>query len=116
MDVLAETIKGFKVLTLQSKINDYSYYHSEEDIAERDPKSDPLVATHTSDVNKRKITDTDTTQGNSPQKSLTNREIPAIIQGLIPSVNQTTADGVATSGSALYTVCVFFHKDIFTCL
>ena len=32
-NILAETIKGFKVLTLNSTINDSAYYHSEEDDA-----------------------------------------------------------------------------------
>ena len=32
-NILAETIKVFKVLTLDSKINDSAYYHSEEDDA-----------------------------------------------------------------------------------
>ena len=65
-DILAETIKGFQGLMIQSTIKDYSYYNSEENVAESDPKSYPLVTTHTSDRNKRKITDTDTTKGNSP--------------------------------------------------
>ena len=33
LDILAETIKGFKGLTLQSTINNSAYYHSEEDDA-----------------------------------------------------------------------------------
>ena len=33
LDILAETIKGFKGLTLQSTINDSKYYNSEEDDA-----------------------------------------------------------------------------------
>ena len=41
--------------------------------AESDPKSDPLVDTHTSDGKKGKITDTDTTKGNYPHKLLTNK-------------------------------------------
>ena len=72
-EILAETIKLFNGLTIQSKINDSVYSNSEEDVAESDPKSDPLVATHTSDGNERKITDTDTTKGNSPHKLSTNR-------------------------------------------
>ena len=51
LEILVETIKLFKGLTLQSTINDFAYYNSEEDVAESDPKSDPLVATHTSDGN-----------------------------------------------------------------
>ena len=63
-EILAESIKGFNGLTIQSTINDAAYYDSEEDDAESDPNSDPKVATHTSDKNKRKITDTNTTNGN----------------------------------------------------
>ena len=45
-DALAETLKG---LTLHSTINDAGYYNSDRNDAEGDPKSGPLVATHTSD-------------------------------------------------------------------
>ena len=75
-------------------------------------KSDPLVAIHTSDRNERKITDTDTTKVNSPHKLLTNREIPAIIQGVIPLVNKTTAGGIATSRKDLHVLCAVFQKEI----
>ena len=54
---MAETLKG---LTLHSTINYSTYYNSDIDDAEFDPKSDPLVATNTSDGKKRKVTDTDT--------------------------------------------------------
>ena len=91
LDILAETIKIFNELTIQSTINDSKYNNSEEDDSESDPKRDSLVATHTSDRNEMKITDTDTTNRNSTHKLLTNIEIPAIIQGVIPPVNQTTA-------------------------
>ena len=73
---LTETIKLFNILTLQSTIN-YSADDHLKNVAGRDPKSDPLVDTHSSDRKKRKITDTDTTKGNSPHKLLTNREIPS---------------------------------------
>ena len=63
MGILAETIKSFKGLTLQSTINDSAYYNSEEDDAESNLKSDQLVATHTSDRKKRKVADNDTTNG-----------------------------------------------------
>ena len=43
-----------------------------------------------------------------------NREIPAIVQGVIPPFNQTTAYGVATSRRALHAVCEVLHKDIVT--
>ena len=86
----------------------------QKNFSKSDPKSDPLVATHTSDRNERKITDTDTTKGNSPHKLLTKREIPAIIQGVILMVNQMTVDRVATSGWTLYVVRAILHKEITT--
>ena len=64
LNALAETLKG---LTIGSTINDSEYSNSDKDYAEGDPKSDSLVATHTSDGKKRKVTDTDTTNGNSSQ-------------------------------------------------
>ena len=73
LDSLTERIKGFNRLTLQSTINDSVDDHSNKNVSESDPKSDPLVATHTSGGNERKIADTDTTKGNSPRKLLTNR-------------------------------------------
>ena len=75
-DALAETIKG---LTIDLIINDSAYYISDEDDAEGDPKSNSLVDTYTSDGKKRKVTDTDTTNRNSPQKLLINRTLPIII-------------------------------------
>ena len=75
-NIMEETIKGFKVLTLDSTINDSAYYHLEEDDAENDPNSDPKVATHTNDRKKRKVTDTDTTNRNYPHKLLINQIIP----------------------------------------
>ena len=58
LGILEERIKGFKELTLDSKINYSVYYHSEEDDTESDPNSnpssDPKVATNTSDRKKRK--------------------------------------------------------------
>ena len=64
------------------------------------------------DGNEVRITDTDTTKGNSPHKLLTNRDIPAIVQGVITPVNQTTVDGVATSGGDVHAVHAVFCKDI----
>ena len=86
MDILAETIKGFKILTLHSTINDFAYYNSDKDDAEINPKSDPLVATHTSDGKKIKVSDTDTINRNSPQKLLINRTIPVIIPPIDPPI------------------------------
>ena len=87
-DILTETIKLFKGLTLQSKINNSAYYNSEEDDTESDPNSDPKVDTHTSDGNKRKVTDTDTTNGNYPHKLLINRLTPEIIPVVIPPIDR----------------------------
>ena len=56
LNMLAETLKG---LTLDSTINEYVYYDSDEDNALGDPKSYALLATHTIDGKKRKVTDTD---------------------------------------------------------
>ena len=67
MDILAETIKVFNGLIIQSTINDSAYYNSEEDDSEKYPESDQLVATHISDGKRRKVTDADTTHGNYPQ-------------------------------------------------
>ena len=41
LDILAETIKVFNGLTIQSTINNFVYYNSREDDADRDPNSDP---------------------------------------------------------------------------
>ena len=86
--MLAETLK---VLTLDSTINDSAYYNLDEDDAESDPKSNPLVATHTREGKKRQVTDTDTTNGNYPQKLLFNRTLPMIT----PPIEPRIADGVA---------------------
>ena len=72
---LVETIKGFKILTLQPTISNSADYHSEKNDAESDPKRDQGVATHTGDRRKRKVTDTDTTNVNYPHKFLINRLI-----------------------------------------
>ena len=114
LDSLTETLKGFNRLTLQSTISVSADDHSDKNDAEIDPKSDQVVATHTSDGKKRKVTATDTTKGNSPYKLLTNRKIPAIIPSVIPLVNQMTADGVATSGRAFHEVHVDLHTEIVT--
>ena len=88
LDVLAETLK---VLTIDSTINDSAYYDSDENDAEGYPKSDPLVATRTSDRKKRKVTDTATTSRNYLQKLLTNWTPPIII---LP-IDLRLLDGVA---------------------
>ena len=52
LNVLEETIKGLKGLTIKSTTNDSIYYNSEEDAAESYPKSNPLIDNHTSDKKK----------------------------------------------------------------
>ena len=79
--ILEEMIK---VLTLDSKINYSAYYNSDKYDAEGNPKSDPLVATHTRDEKRRKVTDTDTTNEYNPQKLLINRTPPIIIPPIDP--------------------------------
>ena len=48
LDILTETIKGFNILTIQTTINNSADDHSNQNVAERDPKSDPLGANYTS--------------------------------------------------------------------
>ena len=55
-------------LKIDSTINDSAYYNSDKDYTEVNRKRDTLAATHKSDVKKRKVTDTDTTNGNSAHK------------------------------------------------
>ena len=112
--LLAETIKGFNGLAIQSTINNSAYYNSEENDAEIDPKSDQLVATHTSDGMKIKVTDTDNTNGNYPRKLLINRLIPDIIPVAIPPIDQTIAEDAAGSGETLHVRRTIVSKDIVT--
>ena len=109
-DILAETLKGFKILTLHSTINDSTYYNLEKYDAESNPKNDPLVATHTSDGKKRKVTDTDTTNRIFPQKLLINRTIPVIISPIDPPI----ADEVAASRGTLHARQKIASKEIVT--
>ena len=55
-----------------------------------------MVATHISDRKKRKVTDTDTTNVNYPQKLLINRLIPDIVPFIVLLAPQIS-DGVAAS-------------------
>ena len=114
LDSLTETTKELNRLTLQLTSNNSEYYHSDKNDAKIDPKSDQVVATHTSDRNKRKVTATDTAKRNHPHKLLTNQKIPAIIPAVIPPVNQTPTDGVATNGRTFHVICAVFHKYIVT--
>ena len=95
LDKLSETLR---VLTIDSTIKNSAYYNSDKDDPEGDPKRDPLGATHTSDRKKRKITHTDTTKGNYPQKLLINRTIPVII----PPINRHILDGVAAGRGTMH--------------
>ena len=113
-DILAETMKGFKGLTLDSTINDSAYYHSEEGDAESDPKSNTRVATLTSDGKKRKDADTETTNGKSPQKLLINRLIPEITPDVIKPIDQTITKDAVGSGETLYVRRMILLKDIVT--
>ena len=54
-DSLAETIKLFYILTLQSTINDSADYHSDKNNAKSHPKINQVVATHTSDGKERNL-------------------------------------------------------------
>ena len=83
-------------MTLHSTINNSAYHDSEEDDAESDLKIDQLVATHSSEGKKRKVTDTGTTNRNPLQKILIKRTIPVIILQIDPPI----ADGfVAIRGT-----------------
>ena len=73
-----------------------------------------MVATHTSDGKKRKVTDTDTTNLKSPHKLLINRIIPDIIPVVILPVHQMTADRVAASVDTLHAVRTVLSKNIIT--
>ena len=101
-------------MPLQSKINNSADNHSDKYDAKSDPKSDQVVATHISDGKEIKVTDTDTTKGNSPHKLLINRIIPEINPVVILTVNQTTVDRVAASGGTLHEVRTVLSNCIVT--
>ena len=63
---------------------------------------------------KIKVTDTVTTNGNSPQKLLIDRLIPEIIPVVIPPINQTTVNGVVARGDILHVVRMIISKEIVT--
>ena len=81
-------------MALQSTINDFTYYNSEEDDAESYPNSDPKVATHISDGKKGKVADTDTTNRNYQQNLLINQLIPEIISVVILSIHRQKSMGL----------------------
>ena len=94
MYALSETLKG---LTINSAINNSTYYNSDKDDAEGDQKSDQLVDTHTSDGKKRKVTDNDTTNVNPPQKLWINRTIPATLLLINPRITDGDVAGRGTT-------------------
>ena len=61
-----------------------------------------------------KVTDTETSNGNSPQKLLINRIIPEIIPFFIPPIEPTTTDGVVASGGTLHVRRTIISKTIVT--
>ena len=73
-----------------------------------------MVATHISDGKKRKVTDTDTTNVNSPQKLLINRLIPDIIPVIILPITPWIADGFASSSGTLHARQKISSKEIVT--
>ena len=113
-DILKETIKYFHGVMIQSTIRNSAYYDSEEHDAVSDPKSDSLVATSTSNGNKRKITDTDTTNGNSPHRLISNQIIPKIIPGAIYPIDQTIMEYVAGIVETLDAHQTVISKEIVT--
>ena len=82
LDALAETLKGLTS-------NDAAYYNSDKNDAEGDTASDPKVATHTSDVKKRKVTDT--SNRNTQQKILINQTLPIITRSIDPRIDDRVA-------------------------
>ena len=72
-----------------------------------------MVATHTSD-RKKKVTNTYTTNGNSPQKLLINRLIPDIISVIIPPIDPQIAYGFAASNVNLHAHQTISLKNIVT--
>ena len=54
LDMLAETMKGFNRLTLNSSTNDSAGDHSDKNDANNNQKSNQVVGTHTSDKKRKK--------------------------------------------------------------
>ena len=100
---MIETIKGFKGLNIQSRMNYSEYYNSKEDGAESNQNRYPKVDTHTSDGKKRKVTDNDNTNGNSSRELLINRLIPEIIAIAIPPIHHIIAEYSAGSEGGIQT-------------
>ena len=77
-DAMVETLKGFT-------IKNSGYYESDSENtnnAKGDPASDPNVATHNTDINKRKVTDS--RNRDLQQKVLSNQTLPIITTEIEP--------------------------------
>ena len=107
-------IKEFHGLAIQSTISDSAYYDSEEHDVVSKRKSDSLVDTHTSYGNEIKITDTDTTNVNSPHKLILNRISPKIIPGTIRLIDQTITEDVVGTRETLDARQTVLSEDIAT--
>ena len=77
-------------------------------------QSDSLVANPTSDGNKIKINDNDTTNGNYRHKLILNRLIPKIIPGAIIPIDQTITEDVTGIGETLDACQTVLSKKIVT--
>ena len=63
---------------------------------------------------KRKVTNTDTTNGDSPRQLLINRIIPEITPVAIPPIDQTITEDAAGSGGTLHALHTILMKEIVT--
>ena len=86
-------------MKVDSTINNSSYYNSDADDVEDDPKSDPLVNTHNSDGKKGQLTDSDTNNRNYPQNLLINRTHLMIV----PPIDLRVAGGVSSGRGTTHT-------------
>ena len=92
-------------------INDAEYYVSESanmKDAKGDPASDPNTVTHTSNGNKRKVTDT--SNGILQQTLLSNRTLPNFTTTMGPSID----DRIATFGGNNHTLVTLTTKEVIT--
>ena len=86
----------------------------EEDDTESGSNSNLKLTTHTSDGKKRKVTDNDTTNRNSPHKLLINWIIPEIIPVTIPPIDQTVMEDAAGIGATLHVRRTILSTEITT--
>ena len=73
-----------------------------------------MLATHTSDGKKINVTDTDTTNGNSPRKLLINRIILEIIPASTPPIEQKITEDAAGSVETFHARRTILSKEIVT--